>query len=124
MDDTRFFSGFEINFDHVEAPRDFASPELAKPGVGSAFDESLLFPGYGVERANRCPGPTGFDFDEKKQATMAGDDIDFAFAGAAKIFREDVIPVCPQPSDGDLFAEVSDFEVAEARSVSSRQGTG
>ena len=54
------------DFDDVKTPGKLPGSEALEPGVGAALDETLLFAGHGIERADFRIRSAGFDFDEKQ----------------------------------------------------------
>lgn len=82
---TRFFSLFHVNFDHVVAPWQIAGAELLEPGIRSAFDQELFGFVDGIQRPDFGAFAPCFDFHEEQQFLIPGDDIHFAFSRSPKI---------------------------------------
>ena len=109
------------DFDDIEAPRDFPSPEESEPLVGTASDELLLLQVHRVEGASKIGGGAGFDFGEEQQFALSCHDVDFAAMRGAEILVEDFGSIGAQPGSGDFFAAAADFGGGDALALSIRQ---
>ena len=107
MIDFREFAGGKLDLDDIEAPWEIARSQGFEPGIGTAFDERLLFLSHGVEAADLAVPAAGFDFDEQEQFPVASDDVHLALARAAEISGKDGAAIRAQPVGRDTFAVVS-----------------
>lgn len=112
------------DFDHVEAPGEVAGPQAFEPRIRPSLDQSLFFLPHRIESPDPAALAAGFDFDEKQQFSVAGDDVDLATPWPPVVSGEDLAALGPQPGAGDPLAEIADPNPVTRLAVRCRQAAG
>ncbi len=93
--DPGFLTFRHADLDHVEPPRQITGAQAFQPGVRPSLDQALFFLPYRIESPDPASLAAGFDFDEKQQFAVAGDDVDLAAPRSAVVSGENFATLGP-----------------------------